>query len=217
MRVKHYSLRTEKVYVGWIRRFILANAKRHPREMGAAEVEAFPSLLAVQGKVAASTQNQALSALLFLYRVVLGIELPWLEGVVRAKRPKRVPTVLSHGEVQSLLAHMEGRAQLLASLLYGTGMRLMECLRLRVKDVDCPSRWLSRCSAKSSVRGCCMPPIWPRGLAPRPCRTHWRASIPRQRVTSAGSTCFRPYSGRSIRTMALSVVIISTTPCWRAD
>lgn len=136
MRVKHYSLRTEKIYIGWIRRFILANAKRQPREMGAVEVEAFLSLLAVQGKVAASTQNQALSALLFLYRVVLGIELPWLEGVVRAKRPKRVPTVLSHDEVQSLLAHMEGRPQLLASLLYGTGMRLMECLRLRVKDVD---------------------------------------------------------------------------------
>ena len=136
MRVKHYSLRTEKIYIGWIRRFILANAKRHPREMGAAEVEAFLSLLAVQRKVAASTQNQALSALLFLYRVVLGIELPWLEGVVRAKRPKRVPTVLSQDEARSLLAHMEGRPQLLASLLYGTGMRLMECLRLRVKDVD---------------------------------------------------------------------------------
>ena len=136
MRVKHYSLRTEKIYIGWIRRFILANAKRHPREMGAAEVEAFLSLLAVQGKVAASTQNQALSALLFLYRVVLGIELPWLEGVVRAKRPKHVPTVLSQDEARSLLAHMDGRPQLLASLLYGTGMRLMECLRLRVKDVD---------------------------------------------------------------------------------
>ena len=95
MRVKHYSLRTEKIYISWIRRFILANAKRHPREMGASEVEAFLSLLAVQGKVATSTQNQALSALLFLYRVVLGIQLPWMEGVVRAKRPKRVPTVLS--------------------------------------------------------------------------------------------------------------------------
>jgi len=136
MRVKHYSLRTEKIYISWIRRFILANAKRHPREMGASEVEAFLSLLAVQGKVAASTQNQALSALLFLYRVVLGIQLPWMEGVVRAKRPKRVPTVLSQDEARSLLAHMEGRPQLLASLLYGTGMRLMECLRLRVKDVD---------------------------------------------------------------------------------
>jgi integron integrase len=136
MRIKHYSLRTEKIYIGWIRRFILANAKRHPREMGAAEVEAFLSLLAVQRKVAASTQNQALSALLFLYRVVLGLQLPWMEGVVRAKRSKRVPSVLSQDEARSLLAHMEGRPQVLASLLYGTGMRLMECLRLRVKDVD---------------------------------------------------------------------------------
>jgi len=136
LRVKHYSVRTEKAYVGWIRRFILANGKRHPREMGAPEVEAFLTRLAVEGDVAASTQNQALSALLFLYREVLGIDLPWLEQVTRAKRPKRLPTVLSQDEARSLLAHMEGRPWLVASLLYGTGMRLMECLRLRVKDVD---------------------------------------------------------------------------------
>jgi len=136
LRVKHYSLRTEQVYVGWIRRFILANGKRHPRDMGAAEVEAFLSQLAVQSKVAASTQNQALSALLFLYREVLGIELPWLDGVTRAKRPARVPTVLSCDEVVQLLAHMDGRPWLLASLLYGSGLRLMEALRLRVKDLD---------------------------------------------------------------------------------
>jgi integron integrase len=136
IRVKHYSLRTEATYIGWIKRFILANDKRHPREMGAAEVEGFLSMLAVKGNVAASTQNQALSALLFLYRVVLGVELPWMESVVRAKRSQHVPTVLSREEVQRLLAQMEGRTWLLASLLYGTGMRLMECLRLRVKDVD---------------------------------------------------------------------------------
>ncbi|GAA0718391.1 integron integrase [Dokdonella soli] len=136
LRLKHYSLRTEQAYVGWIRRFILTNGRRHPREMGGAEVEAFLSNLAVQGDVAAGTQNQALSALLYLYRVVLGVELPWMEGVVRAKRPRRVPTVLSQEEVRRLLASMEGRPWLLASLLYGTGMRLMECLRLRVKDVD---------------------------------------------------------------------------------
>jgi integron integrase len=136
LRVKHYSLRTEQAYVGWIRRFILANGKRHPREMGAAEVEQFLSDLAVRGAVAASTQNQALSALLFLYREVLGTELPWLENVVRAKRPRRLPVVLSQAEVRRLLAEMDGRSWLLASLLYGTGMRLMECLRLRVKDVD---------------------------------------------------------------------------------
>lgn len=115
MRVKHYSLRTEKTYIGWIRRFILANVKRHPREIGAAEVEAFLSQVAVQGKVAASTDNQALSALLFLYREVLAIDLPWLEKVVRAKGPKHVPTVLSQDEAQRLLAHMEGRPRPLAS------------------------------------------------------------------------------------------------------
>ena len=136
LRVKHYSLSTEVIYIGWIKRFIFANKKRHPRDMGAAEVEGFLSMLAVKGQVAASTQNQALSALLFLYRVVLGVELPWMENVVRAKRPQRVPTVLSREETTRLLAHMEGRPWLLASLLYGTGMRLMECLRLRVKDVD---------------------------------------------------------------------------------
>lgn len=136
LRFKHYSLRTEQAYIGWIRRFILANGKRHPREMGALEVERFLSNLAVHGAVAASTQNQALSALLFLYREVLGVDLPWLENVVRAKRPRRLPVVLSQAEIRRLLAAMDGRPWLLASLLYGTGMRLMECLRLRVKDVD---------------------------------------------------------------------------------
>jgi len=136
LRLKHYSLRTEQVYVGWIRRFILANGKRHPRDMGASEVEGFLSQLAVQGRVAASTQNQALSALLFLYRDVLGVERPWLDGVTRAKRPARVPTVLSRDEAMQLLARMDGRPWLLASLLYGSGLRLMEALRLRVKDVD---------------------------------------------------------------------------------
>lgn len=136
LRVKHYSLRTEHIYVGWIRRFILSNGKRHPRDMGPAEVERFLSLLAVEGRVAASTQNQALSALLFLYREVLRIELPWLAGVTRAKRPLRVPTVLSRDEVTRVLARMDGRPWLLASLLYGAGLRLMEALRLRVKDVD---------------------------------------------------------------------------------
>lgn len=136
LRVKHYSLRTEHVYVGWIRRFVLANGKRHPREMGGVEVERFLSQLAVQGQVAASTQNQALSALLFLYREVLGVELPWLNNVTRAKRPKRLPVVLSRDETTRILAAMDGRPWLLASLLYGTGMRLMEGLRLRVKDLD---------------------------------------------------------------------------------
>jgi integron integrase len=136
LRAKHYSLRTEQAYVYWIRRFIVANGKRHPRLMGAPEVEAFLSHLANDGKVSASTQNQALSAVLFLYREVLGIELPWMGNVTRAKRPRRLPAVLSVAEVQEVLARMEGRPWLIASLLYGTGLRLMECLRLRVQDVD---------------------------------------------------------------------------------
>ena len=136
LRVRHYSLRTERAYIAWIRRFILANDKRHPRELGVIEVEAFLTSLAVQGNVTPSTQNQALSALLFLYREVLGIDLPWMENVVRAKRPRKLPTVLSRAEVQRLLAHLDGRNWLLASVLYGTGLRLMECLRLRVKDID---------------------------------------------------------------------------------
>ena len=130
------AIRTEEAYVGWIRRFILANNKRHPQVMGAFEVEAFLTCLAVHGKVAASTQNQALAALLFLYREVLNIELPWMENIRRAKRPERVPTVLSREEAHALLGDMTGVSWLMASLLYGSGLRLMECLRLRVQDID---------------------------------------------------------------------------------
>ena len=136
LRVKHYSLRTEKQYLNWIRRFILFHGKRHPKEMGATEVEAFLTHLAVDGNVAAATQNQALSALLFLYREVLAINLPWLDNVVRAKRPTRLPVVLTRQEVTAVLDRMNGTYALLARLLYGTGMRLMEVMRLRVKDVD---------------------------------------------------------------------------------
>jgi integron integrase len=136
LRLRHYSLRTEQAYVGWVRRFIVANGKKHPLTLGGEEVESFLSTLATEGNVAAGTQNQALSALLFLYRVVLGVDLPWMSSVVRAKRSRRVPTVLSQDEAVRLMAAMNGRAWLVAALLYGTGMRLMEGLRLRVKDVD---------------------------------------------------------------------------------
>jgi integron integrase len=122
--------------VDWARRFILFHGKRHPREMGAAEVSAFLGHLAVERKVSSSTQNQAKAALLFLYRVGLGVELPWLDEVVQAKRSRRIPVVLSPGEVRDLLDQMDGVMGLVARLLYGTGMRLMEGLRLRVKDVD---------------------------------------------------------------------------------
>ncbi len=134
--VKHYSISTETQYLQWIKRFILFHDKRHPRDMGAAEVEAFLTHLAVAGRVAASTQNQALSALLFLYREVLGMNLPWLDGVVRAKQPQRLPVVLTRHEVTGLLDRMNGLHGVMARLLYGTGMRLMECVRLRVKDID---------------------------------------------------------------------------------
>jgi len=136
LRYKHYSLRTEQAYLAWIRRFIVACGMRHPRELGGGDVEVFLSRLATRDDVAAGTQNQALSAILFLYKVVLRIDLPWMQNVVRAKRVRRVPTVLSSDEVRRLLAAMHGRPWLLASLLYGSGMRIMECLRLRVKDVD---------------------------------------------------------------------------------
>jgi integrase len=136
MRFKHYSIRTERTYREWIKRFIFFHGKRHPREMGAEEVGRFLSDLALTRQVAASTQNQAFNALLFLYRQVLHQEFGQLEGVERAKRPERLPMVLTREEVQRVLAGMSGTHQLMAKLLYGTGMRLMECVRLRVKDVD---------------------------------------------------------------------------------
>jgi len=136
LRTKHYSIRTERVYLDWIKRYILFHDKTHPAQMGAAEVEAFLSHLAVAGKVAASTQNQAKSALLFLYREVLAIELPWLDNVTQAKMPQRLPVVLTASEVKSVLNRLDGTLWLMASLLYGGGLRLMECVRLRVKDVD---------------------------------------------------------------------------------
>lgn len=136
LRVKHYSIRTERVYLDWIKRYILFHHKTHPAQMGAAEVEAFLSHLAVAGKVAASTQNQAKSALLFLYREVLALELPWLDNVTQAKMPQRLPVVLTVSEVKAVLNRLDGTLWLMASLLYGGGLRLMECVRLRVKDVD---------------------------------------------------------------------------------
>ncbi|MGH8582599.1 MAG: integron integrase [Gammaproteobacteria bacterium] len=142
IRLKHYSIRTEESYVDWIRRFVLFQGKRHPREMGAQEVEAFLTHLAVKGQVSASTQNQAKSALLFLYKEVLAEELPWLNGIETAKRPQRLPVVLTMGEVNAILSGVEGTGGLILHLLYGTGMRILECLRLRVKDVDFPRREL---------------------------------------------------------------------------
>jgi integrase len=135
-RLKHFSLRTERAYTQWVYRFVVHHGKRHPREMGAREIQAFLTWLAVERNVAASTQNQALCALLFLYREVLGIELPRIEEAVRARRSRRVPTVLTRGEVRDVMAQLDGVHALVAGLLYGGGLRLLEALRLRVKDID---------------------------------------------------------------------------------
>ena len=136
MRLRHLSLRTEEAYVNWIRRFILFHHKRHPRGMGAAEITAFLSHLAEVEGVSASTQNQAFSALVFLYRWVLGRDFPQLAEVVRAKRPQNLPVVLTRSEVRRVLTQLKGTHHLMANLLYGAGLRLMECVRLRVKDVS---------------------------------------------------------------------------------
>src|SRR5438874_5246405 len=136
IRRKHFSIRTEQIYVDWIKRYIFFHGKRHPSKMAEAEITAFLTHLARAGKDAASTQNQALSALLFLYREVLRQNIGWLDGVERVKRPARVPVVLAKEEVRRLFAHLHGTNRLMAGLLHGSGLRLMECVRLRVKDVD---------------------------------------------------------------------------------
>jgi integron integrase len=136
LRVRHYSIRTEQAYVEWVRRFILFHGKRHPADLGAAEVQAFLTHLAVERSVASPTQNQAKSALLFLYREVLALQLPWLDEIIGAKLSRHLPVVLTPSEVRALLGHLSGTMGLVGSLLYGTGMRLLEALRLRIKDVE---------------------------------------------------------------------------------
>lgn len=137
--MRQYSIRTEQAYVDWIKRFIWFNGKRHPRDLGAAEVERFLTHLAVERNVAASTQNQALAAILFLYKAVLGIELPWLNNVQRAKKPQRLPVVLTVENVRRLLEHLDGQHALMARMVYGAGLRLMECVRVAGKG---PEFWL---------------------------------------------------------------------------
>ena len=140
IRIRHYSIRTEQAYLQWIRRYIHFHSRKHPRDLGADELRLFLSDLAVRRNVAAATQNQALNAILFLYRDVLQINLPWIHDVQRAKKPQRLPVVLTRNEVKQVLARLEGTVWLMAGLTYGAGLRLLECLRLRVKDVD-----FSRC------------------------------------------------------------------------
>jgi integron integrase len=136
LRTKHYSYRTEKSYIDWIKRFILFHEKRHPSQMGPAEVQEYITFLAVERKVSASTQNQALSAIVFLYRYVLGVDMVVPSAISRPGRPERIPTVLSHKEAVQIIGAMDGISQLVAKILYGSGLRIMECIRLRVKDLD---------------------------------------------------------------------------------
>jgi len=136
IRVHHFSRRTEDAYAGWIRRFIIFHGKRHPKDLGSPEITSFLSSLAARDHVSASTQNQALAALLFLYREVLRQELPWLDGITRAKPSRRLPVVLTRDEVRRVMAQLAGTARLMAMTLYGTGMRIMECCELRIKDID---------------------------------------------------------------------------------
>jgi integron integrase len=136
IRLKHYSIRTEWAYLDWNKRFILFHDKKHPKDMGKSEVEQFLTFLAVKRKIASSTQNQALSAILFMYKEVLRHELPWLNNVTRAKKPEKLPIVLSTKEVRKVFANLDGIYWIMGYLLYGAGLRLMECVRLRVKDID---------------------------------------------------------------------------------
>lgn len=160
IRFKHYSIRTEQAYVDWIKRFIRFHGIRHPSELSASEVEQFLTYLAAELNVAALTQNQAQSALLFLYREVLAHELPWLDGVVRAKAPVRLPTVLTQSEVARLLNALGGTHRLFGGLLYGTGMRIMEGVRLRVKDLDLGRREILVRDGKGAKDRVTMLPGW---------------------------------------------------------
>lgn len=188
VRYLHYSLSTEKTYLYWVRFFIRWSAQggsmRHPRDMGAPEVEAFLTMLATERRASASTHNQALSALLFLYREVLAVELPWLDGVNRPAQKKRIPSVLTKEEVAGLLAHMDGQIALIARLLYGTGMRLMEGMRLRIKDVDFDRHVIIVRDAKGGKDRVVM---LPRSLAPAlrlqmlAARAQWEADRQAQR------------------------------------
>jgi integrase len=228
IRTRHLAFRTEQAYLHWMRRYVKFHARRHPREMGRVEVEAFLSHLAVDAKVAASTQNQALQALLFLYRQVLDIELPWLDNVTRASRPKHLPVVLSRAEVRTVLAELEGTCWLIASLLYGGGLRLMEAHRLRVKDLVMDRGEVIVRSAKGGrdrvtvLPATCVAPLREHlaklfvrferqrrlGEPGVCCRRPWCASIRTRRLSGAGSGSFLATHcvGTCIRVCRLAII-----------
>ena len=223
VRARHYSIRTEEAYLRWIKEYILFFNKRHPSGLGAKDVRDFVSHLAVRRNVAASTQNQALSALLFLYREALDQPLEWVGEVGRAKRPKKLPVALTREEVRAVLAHLRGESWLMASLLYGSGLRLMECVRLRVKDLDFARLKLT---VREGKGGKDRATVLPRSLAAplggswsgpgrstrktrarasgaSTSRTRWRGSSGARTGSGAGSTSSRPRSGRSTRARGL--------------
>ena len=229
IRARHYSRRTEKAYVAWIRRYIFFHDKRHPADMGAPEVTRFLSSLAVEGKVAASTQNQALSALLFLYREVLEVDLPWMDEIVRAKRPQRLPVVLTRDEVRAVLRRLEGTPRLMAFLLYGAGLRLFECCCLRVQDVDFGTNQIVVRSGKGDKDRVTMLPAVVKRISPdtcnasassiaaisRPAPAEWsyRPHSPASTRTPAGSGCGSGSSRRPERTPTGSRVSIAAITC----
>ena len=217
IRTRHYSRRTEKAYVAWIRRYIFFHGKRHPADMGAAEITRFLTSLAVDGNVAASTQNQALNALLFLYREVLGQDVPWLDDLVYAKRPHHLPVVLTREEVLAVLGEIHGVPRLMAVLLYGAGLRLLECARLRVKDIDIARNQIVVRAGKGNKDRLTMLPVAIKAdlirhlerLAasikstsrPEPAGSSFRGrsagSTPTPAESGPGSGCFRPLASTS--------------------
>jgi integrase len=232
IRTRHYSRRTEDAYVGWIRRSIRHHRKKHPAAMGAVEVNAFLWHLAVALNVSASTEAQALSALVFLYRHLLDDPLPWMDEIVRATRPHRLPVVLSREEVGALLANLQGTPLLVASLLYGGGLRLLEALRLRVKDVDfaanllvvregretriggpCCRRACAQHSRRRSLKyGVCMPATSHKASATCGFPTLWTGSTRGLDARPPGSTSFRPRASPSTRGAECGAGITSRNP-----
>ena len=203
LQTRHYSRRTEKAYVGWIRRYILFHRKRHPAEMGAPEVTQFLTALAVERKVAASTQNQALGALLFLYREVLQQDLPWLDDLVRAKRPQHLPVVMTRDEVRAVLQHLAGVPRLMALLFYGAGLRLLEGARLRVQDVDFAANLIVVRDGKGAKDRVTMLPAAVRPNWHGIWRRRGASTSATSRAEPAGSSCPTPSAG-STRTPAVS-------------
>jgi integron integrase len=192
LRVKHYSIRTEQAYVDWIRRFILFHRKRHPNEMGEHEITEFLTDLAVEKHVAASTQNQAFSALLFLYQQVLDRKLDFIDNVQRVTRPPKLPVVFTPAEALAVLAHLKGDYRLMAGLLYGSGLRLMECLRLRVKDIDFGYNRITVRDGKGSRERVALLPQQVR----QPLRAHleWVKELHRQDLARGGGKVYLPFA-----------------------